>query len=992
MKKSLTKILSFLLTIVLFASLIPGQLVYAAGAVSNLTWDGNTARWDADGTATQYRVVLRTGTLYEGNIHNPIVLANDTITGTSIDYSSYILPGNSYRFDVAPIVGSEQQGFVNGPVKTIAGSIGTISPITINKDNRTATWPSVSGADGYDVWVLKNDSQIGLVRETTGTSFDFSNDYQNEGNGEYSVRVKAYKAHRGNYLAQGESSKVLIDDLPTTVTITFEPNGGLGTMSSVTVGYAAQYTLPNCSFTPPTDKVFDCWEINGGRVSAGVNYKFFADTTIKALWKDGSSTPTEFTVTFYSAYGTAPAPQTIASGGCATEPTEPTESGYVFGGWYTTAEFDNKFDFSTPITQHYSLFAKWTAVGEYTVTVNTDGNGIASASPTSGSDGTVVTLTATPNPGYKFKEWTRQAGMLSGGTDVPNATSATTTFTISGYNVVVTATFEEDSATTYTVSFDANGGGGAMPDVTSVPAGSYTLPSNGFTAPDGKEFDQWEVAGTKYDEGDSITISGNTIVKALWKDATTYTVTVNNDGNGTASASPTSGPDGTVVTLTAIPNPGYKFKEWTRQAGMLSGGTDVPNATSATTTFTISGYNVEVTATFEEGTSSVPPTITTSTLPGGKVNTAYDQTLVATGDATITWSIDSGSLPAGLTLGANGTISGTPTTAGNYTFTVKATNAAGEDTKEYIITIAPADSVTYTVIFNANGHGTAPATQTVTSGGTASEPTAPTADGWTFGGWYQDATCSVAFDFATPITANTELYAKWTEVTSTTYTVTFNANGHGTAPAVQTVTSGGTASEPTAPTADGWTFGGWYQDATCSVAFDFATPITANTELYAKWIEVTPGTVYYTVVGGGNSSFVAGSASDLVITVKRSEADDTCFSHFTGVQIDGVALVSGTDYTAVAGSTVITIKKETLNNLSEGGHTINVLFDDGKTETSVTVKAAGTNNNSNTNGNKVIPATGETLAPTLFVGIAFVAVAGMLFAVILVQKKRKSVR
>lgn len=83
------------------------------------------------------------------------------------------------------------------------------------------------------------------------------------------------------------------------------------------------------------------------------------------------------------------------------------------------------------------------------------------------------------------------------------------------------------------------------------------------------------------------------------------------------------------------------------------------------------------------------PSITTTSLSGGKVGEAYSQTLAATGTAPITWSIDSSSLPAGLTL-SDGTISGTPTTAGTFTFTVKATNSAGDDTKELTIVIQAA--------------------------------------------------------------------------------------------------------------------------------------------------------------------------------------------------------------------------------------------------------------------------------------------------------------
>lgn len=80
------------------------------------------------------------------------------------------------------------------------------------------------------------------------------------------------------------------------------------------------------------------------------------------------------------------------------------------------------------------------------------------------------------------------------------------------------------------------------------------------------------------------------------------------------------------------------------------------------------------------------PSITTTTLPGGKAGDAYSQTLAATGTAPITWSIESGSLPAGLALSGD-TISGTPTAAGTFTFTVKAANGAGSDTKELSIVI-----------------------------------------------------------------------------------------------------------------------------------------------------------------------------------------------------------------------------------------------------------------------------------------------------------------
>ena len=84
-----------------------------------------------------------------------------------------------------------------------------------------------------------------------------------------------------------------------------------------------------------------------------------------------------------------------------------------------------------------------------------------------------------------------------------------------------------------------------------------------------------------------------------------------------------------------------------------------------------------------------PPTVTTETLPGGTVGTAYSQRLSAQGTTPITWSIDSGDLPADLSLNEDtGEISGTPTAVDTATFTVKAENIVGSDTKELSITIA----------------------------------------------------------------------------------------------------------------------------------------------------------------------------------------------------------------------------------------------------------------------------------------------------------------
>ena len=80
--------------------------------------------------------------------------------------------------------------------------------------------------------------------------------------------------------------------------------------------------------------------------------------------------------------------------------------------------------------------------------------------------------------------------------------------------------------------------------------------------------------------------------------------------------------------------------------------------------------------------------VTTDSLPDGKTGKAYSHTLTAIGAAPITWSIDEGALPAGLRLNEKtGEIRGIPTAAGTATFTVKAENSEGSDTRALSITV-----------------------------------------------------------------------------------------------------------------------------------------------------------------------------------------------------------------------------------------------------------------------------------------------------------------
>lgn len=148
----------------------------------------------------------------------------------------------------------------------------------------------------------------------------------------------------------------------------------------------------------------------------------------------------------------------------------------------------------------------------------------------------------------------------------------------------------------------------------------------------------------------------------------------------------------------------------------------------------------------------------------------------------------------------------------------------------------------YTVTYDLQDHGTmTTATQTdIPKGDKVTEPNpAPTEAGWTFGGWYEDAACSNAYDFTSAVHSSFTLYAKWTENSlPAQYTVKFNANGGSGTMNDATVVSGNytlPANGFTAPA--GNEFIGWSVDPAGAERMrpGEQMQITKDTTLYAIW-------------------------------------------------------------------------------------------------------------------------------------------------------------
>ncbi len=151
----------------------------------------------------------------------------------------------------------------------------------------------------------------------------------------------------------------------------------------------------------------------------------------------------------------------------------------------------------------------------------------------------------------------------------------------------------------------------------------------------------------------------------------------------------------------------------------------------------------------------------------------------------------------------------------------------------------------FNVTYKANGSGEADVLNNVSK----VDENMFTYTGHAFTGWNTEADGN-GDDYAVgaDVTSTLTLYAQWIS----TYTVEFNLQGHGSAIDAQEVAEGGKVTEPTAPTADGWVFGGWYEESTCENEFDFNTTINADKTLYAKWTEDVKVTFFS--VGGWSSS------------------------------------------------------------------------------------------------------------------------------------------
>ena len=443
--------------------------------------------------------------------------------------------------------GSEHTATVSGydpATMDISGNTATdAGDYTVRVTSKTGKWVDGSTDAVTAAWSIGKATQeapnglIGVAPTTEGSSdgkitgVDATMEYRAESETIYTAcaGIEIENLPAGNYFVRyaEDHNHFASPDAEVTVgegtpladcTITFNGNGGSGSMDSVTVKAGANYILPACGFTAPADQEFKAWEIGGAEYKVGDSYTVDRDTEIKALWENSVITPTTYTVTVGNdGNGTGTATPSTAAAGTTITLTATPNKGYHFKEWQVISGGvtikDDKFLMPDSNVEVSAIFEKDAppVPTEFTITVKTDGNGTASASHAKAVVGTEIRLTATPKTGYHFKEWE----VISGGVTIKDDK-----FTMPNAHVEVKAIFEEDvpAPTEFIVAFDGNGG---TPSVGSMTTTNQKLSSLPSASRSGRySFDGWyteKSGGTKITK-DTV-FHADTTVYAHW----TYT-------------------------------------------------------------------------------------------------------------------------------------------------------------------------------------------------------------------------------------------------------------------------------------------------------------------------------------------------------------------------------------------------------------------------------------------------------------------------------------
>lgn len=343
-----------------------------------------------------------TGTYtYNGSEHTATVSGYDPATmdisgNTATDAGDYIVS-----------VTSKTGKWADGSTEavTAAWKIGKATqgaPIDL-----TGTAPTTEGGSDGKISGVTDKMEYRMADESIYTPCS-GTEIENLSAGHYFVRY----VENNNHFASSDAEVSVGEGTPLAdCTITFNGNGGSGSMGPVTVKTGTNYILPVCGFIAPTDQEFKAWEISGTEYKVGDTYIVSGDTEIKALWENSVITPTTYTVTVGNdGNGTGTATPSTAAAGTTITLTATPKTGYHFKEWEVISGGvtikDDKFLMPNDNVEAKAIFEKDApAPTEYTITYDLAG-GTAEGNP---DTYTIETRTFTlKNPtksGYTFTGW-----------------------------------------------------------------------------------------------------------------------------------------------------------------------------------------------------------------------------------------------------------------------------------------------------------------------------------------------------------------------------------------------------------------------------------------------------------------------------------------------------------------------------------------------------------------------------------------------------------
>ena len=703
---------------------------------------------------------------------------------------------------------------------------------------------------------------------------------------------------------------------------------GSGSLAAGTKTVGSNYTISSTddAFTR-TNCVYDGWSTNANGSTKDYNfgdtYSTDAALTLYPHWVATCSTPADptgfsagsitdggvtFSITddgdagnydiYYSTSSTAPTGSTTPTTTATAKSKEVTglSAATTYYAWVrAVCDETHKSDWVAlnPDGDTHTFMTHYTiTIGDVT-TRQHDGEtvgGTISSDVSHAAEGGTVTLTATPTSGYGFVEWTIEK--TSDNSDVTSSVLEGNTLTMPDYGVTVKAIFAKRYSITYK-DHDKSTVLDLSPTYYLYGTGVPALPT---PVKVGYVFDGWYSAycvdtehSGDFDEGCKTTSIGTSdygsaTYYASW--TAKYSVTYDGDSPTTGSA-PAGGSnyDGgetiTVVGDNSMTKTGYTFRGW-----KYNGTFYLPGQS-----FTMPAANVTLTAVWEPNSTDVTLFSTDfsaaawsgiTSICSGK--NAEDE--VHNGITFHSYSSDNEGKPFAVD-NSNGTLTwcnnnmgsnywlAIPVTDVNGSLTITVDNGSSDTRFKYVIkqetsisgsggsgtanSSSASDPATYTksdcsksdyVVYlgrqgsdyttltsiaittpGTDGHFDVSFADQTGFGGTSSLPSTiygvesglkilqvsnPTATGYTFGGWYTDASCETAVNWGMmTITADKTLYAKWTAKT-TTVTINANTGNHGsTAPSAFTATYGQALPEFTAATGvSGWRLTGYYDAAT----------------------------------------------------------------------------------------------------------------------------------------------------------------------------------